>query len=283
MADTALMAAPRCSGIELHSVPAELLHSILASRESLRCRDLGRLASTCRLFNTAHVFTATHARSSRVTTAHDIVSAAAEAIVNHRSPAVLARLMAGRLLRKRGECWLRALAQLEILEGHMRGWTGCCVVGQDVWEHRMCTFDAWVKEAKTIPHCSAVTKIFNDVAGVREIRSDMELMVGYTVLETEYVLNNFEEDLILPASSDYASAFEFIVRFLQASLTQKEHTLLLPWVEKLDSFGHQVHRLPQAITHSGHCARPAGWEAPLPPADSRRGPGAPVAWQPAGG
>ena len=61
MADTALMAAPRSSRIELHSVPTELLHSILASRDSLCCRDLGRLACTCRLFTTVRVFTAAHA------------------------------------------------------------------------------------------------------------------------------------------------------------------------------------------------------------------------------
>ena len=67
------MATAGSSEMGLHCIPAELLHSILASRDSLRCRDLGRLACTCRLFTTAH--------------AMDHVDAAAEAIVAHRSPA----------------------------------------------------------------------------------------------------------------------------------------------------------------------------------------------------
>jgi hypothetical protein len=39
----------------LDPIPAELLHSIIASRDSLHCHDLGRLACTCRLFTTTHV------------------------------------------------------------------------------------------------------------------------------------------------------------------------------------------------------------------------------------
>ena len=109
----------------LSSIPAELLHSILASRDSLCCRDLGRLACTCRLFTTAHVFTAAPVRSSAPTTAHgrqrhamDHVGAAAEAIVAHRPPAAQRRLIgqhrpAGSQHRPGQICWLQALGTLE--------------------------------------------------------------------------------------------------------------------------------------------------------------------------
>jgi hypothetical protein len=169
------------SEMGLHSIPAELLHSILASRDSLRCRDLGRLACTCRLFTTTH--------------AMDHIDAAAEAIVAHWSPAAQARLQRkhrpARTQYRPGQiCWLHALGKLETLEGRMRGWTGACVGGQDVWEHRMCAFDAWVNEAETIP---ALTETLKDVAGVcpyvRSDRTHMELMVGYTVLQAESAIN----------------------------------------------------------------------------------------------
>ena len=72
------MATAGSSEMGLHCIPAELLHRILASRDSLRCRDLGRLACTCRLFTTAH--------------ATDHVDTAAETIVACWSPIAQARL-----------------------------------------------------------------------------------------------------------------------------------------------------------------------------------------------
>ena len=36
-------------------------------------------------------------------------------------------------------------------------------------------------------------------------------------------------------------ATEFLVKFYIASLCRKEHTLLAPWIEKLDSYGSEVH------------------------------------------
>jgi hypothetical protein len=148
------MATAGSSEMGLHCIPAELLHSILASRDSLRCRDLGRLACTCRLFTAAH--------------AMDHVDAAAEAIVAYWSPAAQARLQrkhrpAGSQYRPGQMCWLQTLAKLETLEGRMRGWTGSCVAGQNEWEHRMCAFDAWVKEAETFP---VLTETLNDIVDV---------------------------------------------------------------------------------------------------------------------
>ena len=231
----------------LHSFPAELLHNILASRDSLHCRDLGRLACTCRLFTTAH--------------AMNHVDAAAEAIVAYWSPAAQARLPrkhrpAGRHYRPGQICWLQALGKLETLEGRMRGWTGSCVAGQDVWEHRMCVFDVWVKEAETIP---ALTETLNDVVDVdvdvawtyvrtnvrvRSHRTNielMEVMVGYTILQAESAIEDCKkqlEDIAIFPFEDvwdrmfhgghHASALKFLVRFLWAFLCQKEHSLLLP-------------------------------------------------------
>jgi hypothetical protein len=84
----------------------------------------------------------------------------------------------------------------------------------------------------------------------------MEVMVGYTVLETENAIEDFKEDSQLEdweLEADYtAAAFGFLVRFLRASLCQKERTLLLPWVEKLDGYGREVHRL-----HTTQCTRAA--------------------------
>ena len=257
------MAAPTSSGIELHSVPAELLHSILASRDSLRCRDLGRLACTCRLFTTARVFTAAHAHSSPPTTAHcrhvrhvmDHINAAAAAIVVHRSPAAQARLLrqhrpAGSQRQPGQICWLQALSELERLEDCMRGWTGSCVVGQDVWDHRMCAFDAWVKEAETIP---TLTNLLNDVFGAREIRMHMEIMVGYTVIGSELNLKTLQDFIIELELGDYASAYAFLVKFYIAFLGRKEHTLLAPWIAKLDGYGSEVHNstsFPNAKPHA---------------------------------
>jgi hypothetical protein len=255
------MATAGSSEMGLHSIPAELLHSILASRDSLRCRDLGRLASTCRLFTTAHAI--------------DHIDAAAEAVVAHWSPAAQARLQrhyrpAGSQYRPGQICWLQTLGKLETLEGRMRGWTGSCVAGPDVWEHRMCAFDAWVKEAETVP---ALTETLNDVVDVdvawtyirtnvrvRSLQTNielMEVMVGYTVLEAESALKDFEEELedfqLGELGADYsAAAFGFLVRFLRASLCRKEHSMLLPWIEKLDSYGREVHKL-----HTPH-SKP-GW------------------------
>ena len=40
------------------------------------------------------------------------------------------------------------------------------------------------------------TIILNDIFGVREIRSHMEIIVGSTVIESELVLKTFEEIMI---------------------------------------------------------------------------------------
>jgi hypothetical protein len=218
------------AGIGLHSIAAELLHSILASRDSLRCRDLGRLACACRLFTTAHI------------------DAAAEAIVAHRSPAAQARIRHRRRpagsQRRPGQRGLRALGTLEKLEDRMRGWTGSCVVGHDVRERRMCVFDAWVKQAETIP---ALTEMLGNIAGasgVTGVRSNFELIVGHTVLASERALKSFEELITRAASEgtgDDTSAFEFLVKFYHASIIQKEQTLLAPWLEKLNGYGSEVH------------------------------------------
>jgi hypothetical protein len=264
-----------CVGLD--SIPAELLHSILASRDSLRCRDLGRLACTCqlfRLFTTTPVFTAPYARSSSPTTAHvnaaalsgserllkhraqaielrqlwpctAHVNAAAQAIVAHRwSLTRLVELGLGLQYwptssqHRLGQGWLQALGKLEQLEDRMRGWTGACVVGQDVWDHRMCVFDGWVKEAEAIP---ALTNLLNDVFGAREIRSHMEIMVGSTVIVCESAIKTFEMSVHLDDLGDRASAYGFVVRFYRATLSWKEHTLLAPWIEKLNDYGSEVH------------------------------------------
>ena len=129
------------------------------------------------------------------------------------------------------------------------------MAGQHVWEHRMCAFDAWVKEAETVP---ALTETLNDVVdidGVRPyVRSHrtntelMEVMVGYTVLEAEKEIQDFDEELeefqlgeLGELGADYTVAFGFLVRFLRASISRKEHTLLAPWIEKLDGYGSEVH------------------------------------------
>ena len=218
-----------CVGLD--SIPAELLHSILASRDSLRCRDLGRLASTCRLFTTAHAI--------------DHIDAAAEAVVAHWSPAAQARLQrqhrpAGSQYRPGQICWLQTLGKLETL------------VKQFV-KHTLVR-GLRVKEAETFP---ALTEALNDVAWnggmsgvcpyVRIDRTHTEAMVGYTVLQTESVITDFKEEVaqfeMVDHGGRHASAFGFLVRFLRASLCQKEHSLLVPWIEKLDGYGCEVHKL----------------------------------------
>ena len=104
------------------------------------------------------------------------VDAAAEGIVAHRLPAAQARSP-----RRPGQRWLRTLGELEALENRMRGWTGACVVGQDVWEHRMCTFDVWVKEAETIPALMELLPMLSPMP-----RPHLELLVRYTVLQSEW-------------------------------------------------------------------------------------------------
>ena len=201
----------------LHSIDGELLQSILASRDSLRCHDLGRLARVCRLFTAVHV------------------DAAAEGIVAHRLPAAQARSP-----RRPGQRWLQTLGELEALEDRMHGWTGSCVVGQDVWEHRMCTFDVWVKEAKTIP---ALMEMLDNVvdagpgkwAHLHGMRSHLEEMVSYTVIESEWTYKRFKEAITaLEARGDDTSGFVFLVKFINESMSQKERTLLAPWIDTLD-------------------------------------------------
>ena len=102
----------------------------------------------------------------------------------------------------------------------------------------MCAFDAWVKEAETIP---ALTNLLNDVFGAREIRSHMEIMVGYTVIGSELNLKTLQDFIIELELGDYASAYAFLVKFYIASLGRKEHTLLAPWIKKLDGYGSKVH------------------------------------------
>ena len=100
----------------------------------------------------------------------------------------------------------------------------------------MCVFDGWVKEAEAIP---ALTNLLNDVFGAREIRSHMEIMVGSTVIVCESALKTFE--YFFRGHFTSYSAYDFVVRFYRAILSRKEHTLLAPWIEKLDSYGSEVH------------------------------------------
>ena len=224
--NTALMAAARSSMMEsrmerspsrmgLHSIDGELLQSILTSRDSLRCRDLGRLARVCRLFTAVHV------------------DAAAEGIVAHRLPAAQARSP-----RRPGQRWLRTLGELEALENRMRGWTGSCVVGQDVWEHRMCTFDVWVKEAETIPALMEMLEIDaypGEWAHLHGMRPHLEEIIGYTILESEWTHKRFKFTIAaLAATGDNTSGFVFLVKFINASMSQKERALLAPWIDTLD-------------------------------------------------
>jgi hypothetical protein len=133
----------------------------------------------------------------------------------------------------------------------------------------MCAFDVWVKEAETV---LALTETLNDVVDVdvvwpyvpthvrvRPHRTNielMEVMVGYTLVHAESAINRISRrKLLISSSRGWATAtpppnriFEFLVRFLRASLCQKEHALLLPWAEKLDAYGHEVHKL--VTTHS---------------------------------
>jgi hypothetical protein len=123
----------------------------------------------------------------------------------------------------------------------------------------MCAFDAWVKEAETVP---ALTETLNDVAwnggmsGVGHTPIFMEAMVGYTVLQTESVITDFKEEVaqfeMVDHGGRHASAFGFLVRFLRASLCQKEHSLLVPWIEKLDGYGCEVHKLFTQVLYKPH-------------------------------
>ena len=54
-------------------------------------------------------------------------------------------------------------------------------------------------------------------------------------------LNTLQDFIIEMQLGEYASAYEFLVKFYIASLGRKEHTLLAPWIEKLDGYGSEVH------------------------------------------
>jgi hypothetical protein len=77
----------------------------------------------------------------------------------------------------------------------------------------MCAFDAWVKAAEAIPALTersvlpqSALNILNDIFGVREIRSHMEIIVGSTVIASELHLKTFEEIMIELELGDHASA-----------------------------------------------------------------------------
>jgi hypothetical protein len=152
----------------------------------------------------------------------------------------------------------------------------------------MCAFDAWVKEAETFP---VLTETLNDIVDVDadvawtyvlthvHVRSHhpitnielMEVMVGYTVIQAESAIKAFQKEVADFEfagghgggwftnggwfTADHASDLKFLVQFLRGLLCQKEHSLLVPWIEKLDGYGREVHKL--CTTHRPQHARPA--------------------------
>ena len=73
------------------------------------------------------------------------------------------------------------------------------------------------------------------------IEENLVAIVGYTVPEAEQGLQGFGA-AITAAEADESdtSAFEFLIRFINASVSRKAAAMLAPWVAKLDGYGSEA-------------------------------------------